>query len=60
MDPPSELEKENAAMLAERETLKRRVAELTARRAELERRLAEMWVATLFNEDAFEMVDEGF
>jgi predicted phage-related endonuclease len=41
MDPPSELEKENAALLAERETLKRRVAELTARRAELERRLTE-------------------
>jgi hypothetical protein len=40
MDPPSDLEQENAALLAERAALKRRVAELTARRAELEQRLA--------------------
>jgi hypothetical protein len=41
MEPPSELEQEKAALLAEQAALKRRVAELTARRANLERRLAE-------------------
>jgi len=48
MDPPSELEKENAALLAERASLRRKVralenknAVLQAREAELERWLAE-------------------
>jgi hypothetical protein len=41
MDPPSDLEQENAALLAERAALARRVAELMARKAELEQRLAE-------------------
>jgi hypothetical protein len=41
MEPPSDLQQENAALLAEQAALKRRAAALTARRAELERRLAE-------------------
>jgi anti-sigma factor RsiW len=42
MEPPSDLQQENGALLAEQAALKRRVAALEARRAELEQRLAEI------------------
>jgi len=58
MEPPSELEQENATLLAEQAALKRRVAALTARKAELERRVAEISPEAATAVGSHESVDE--